>query len=81
MQPTLPTAEMACASLQQQKSQRNVLKHDKQEVEMSVMHTKGEKGGCTACGCKSHTVELTIAGHFWALLNGTQVQASDEDQK
>ncbi|KAL2932391.1 Retrovirus-related Pol polyprotein from transposon TNT 1-94 [Bienertia sinuspersici] len=58
----LPTVEMACAKLQQEEGQRETLGTGKDEGETSAMYSKssgakGEEGGCSVCGGKTHTAE------------------------
>ncbi|KAL2905450.1 Retrovirus-related Pol polyprotein from transposon RE1 [Bienertia sinuspersici] len=65
----LPTVEEACAKLQQEERQRELLSTVKEEGETSAMFSKstnrtnsfgnlkGEEQGCTVCGGKKHTAD------------------------
>lgn len=69
MMSPLPTVESACAVLQQEESQREVLKPVKNEVEMSAMYVKSQNDKmqmtCQACGVKGHLTEKcwTVVGY------------------
>ncbi|KAL2926889.1 Endo-1 3(4)-beta-glucanase 2, partial [Bienertia sinuspersici] len=65
MQSPLPTVEAACAQLQQEESQRDVMQLSKLSLESSVMYGKGQnekKLICTSCGGKGHKIEK-----FWTV--------------
>lgn len=70
MHSPLPTAEMACASIQQEESQRDVLNTvTTPDVEMSAMYGKQKVYDkplqCTACGIQGHSKEWcwTVVGY------------------
>ncbi|KAL2892675.1 Retrovirus-related Pol polyprotein from transposon TNT 1-94 [Bienertia sinuspersici] len=58
MQSPLPTVEAACAQLQQEESQRDVMSLSKLSLEPSAMYGKGQSDlNCTACKGKGHKTE------------------------
>lgn len=54
MRSPLPTTEEACCVIQQEESQREVLKPVKEEAEASAMMSKGSYLSCTVCGKSGH---------------------------
>ncbi|KAL2902579.1 Retrovirus-related Pol polyprotein from transposon TNT 1-94 [Bienertia sinuspersici] len=58
MQSPLPSVEAACAQLQQEETQRDVMQISKLSLESSAMYGKGQSERteliCTACGGKGH---------------------------
>lgn len=69
MMSPLPSVEMACAAVQQEESQREVLNQSLvSETDVSAMYSKGSTEKvmiCVACGLKGHTRERcwTVAGY------------------
>ncbi|XP_021840763.1 uncharacterized protein [Spinacia oleracea] len=71
MQSPLPSVESACAVIQQEETQRDVLVHNGGlEGDTSAMYSKGgmnieRTGSCTACGIKGHSSERcwTVVGY------------------
>ncbi|KAL2895590.1 Gag-Pol polyprotein [Bienertia sinuspersici] len=70
MQTPLPTVEAACAQLQQEETQRDVLQLSKLTLDSSAMLSKGkteDRGSvtCEACGKRGHKAEKcwTVVGY------------------
>ncbi|KAL2944407.1 Retrovirus-related Pol polyprotein from transposon RE1 [Bienertia sinuspersici] len=66
MQSPLSTVEAACAQLQQEESQRDMMQLSKLSLESSTMYGKGQNDiGCIACGGKGHKTEKcwTVVGY------------------
>ncbi|XP_056693157.1 uncharacterized protein [Spinacia oleracea] len=61
----LPTVETACSAIQQEESQRDVLKPVKLELESAAMYSKSSEITCNACGGKGHYTEkcFTVVGY------------------
>lgn len=87
MMSPLPTVEIACSVLQQEESQREVLKTPKYETEMSAMFSKNQGDNvviCKACGGKGHSAEKcwTIIGYpKWHSRHGKQVQKGSQREQ
>lgn len=57
MMAVFPSVEVACSILQQEESQREILKPVKEEPKSDAMYNKGNEGSCGVCGKVGHLRE------------------------